>query len=74
MTLCGKVNLVLLLWAAVITLCSHIHTGIKEPVLVRRNDHVSPCKSEAGGAFKASSYVRWGGLATLIYIQMVSCH
>lgn len=60
MTPCRGVKLVLPLWAAVITLCSHIHTAIKEPVLVRRNDHVSPCKSETGGSFKASFICKIG--------------
>lgn len=48
----GGEELVLLLWAAVNTLCSRVHTGITVPVLVRRNEHVSPCKIEAEGTFK----------------------
>lgn len=73
-TPCGGVELVLLLGADAITLCSHVHTGIKQPALMRRSEHVSPCKSEAGGGFKASFICKMGGLATLICIQMISCH
>lgn len=35
---------------------------------------MSPCKSEAGRAFKVSFICKMGGLATLICIQMISCH